>query len=345
MKQLIKPRYLRKGDTIGIVSPSAPLAGLFPHRTKRAIEAIKALGFRVKLGRYALKVTGYTAGDPKERAEDINSFFKDKKIKAIISFIGGNHSNQILRYLKFDLIKKNPKIFLGYSDISVLHFALYTQARLVSFYGPAALTQFAEYPKIFSYTQDYFEKAIMIPSPIGKIEPSSHWTDEILDWKKRESSKRTRKLKKNTGWQWIKPGKAEGPILGGCLPSIVHLRGTKYWPDFTNSIFFWEIPESECNFKKGESIEEVDAYLTDLELSGVFNKIKGMLIGRPFRYTKKQTHQLIHLIEKKMKYYDFPILFNVDIGHTDPMITIPLGVKIKIDSNKNIFEFIEKGVV
>ena len=190
-----------------------------------------------------------------------------------------------------------------------------------------------------------FEKAVMIPSPIGKIEPSSHWTDEVLDWKKRESSKRTRKLKKNTGWQWIKPGKAEGPILGGCLPSIVHLRGTKYWPDFTNSIFFWEIPESECNFKKGESIEEVDAYLTDLELSGVFNKIKGMLIGRPFRYTKKQTHQLIHLIEKKMKYYDFPILFNVDIGHTDPMITIPLGVKIKIDSNKNIFEFIEKGVV
>lgn len=292
-----------------------------------------------------MKVTGYTAGASEERAEDINSFFRDKKIKAIISFIGGNHSNQILKYLKFDLIKKNPKIFLGYSDITVLHFALYSQANLVSFYGPAVLTQFAEYPKVFSYTQNYFEKAIMAPIPVGKIEPSSYWADEILDWEKKEELRRSRRLKKNVGWRWIKQGKAEGHILGGCLPSMIHLRGTKYWPDFTNSIFFWEIPESESNFKKGESIEEVDAYLTNLELSGVFNKIKGMLVGRPFRHTKKQTGQLIQLIKKKMKYYDFPILFNVDIGHTDPMITVPLGVKIKIDSNKNIFEFIEKGVV
>jgi muramoyltetrapeptide carboxypeptidase LdcA involved in peptidoglycan recycling len=109
---------------------------------------LKSLEFKVKVGKNALKITGHTAGSAKERAEDINNFFKDKNIKAIFSFIGGNHSNQILKYLDFDLIRKNPKIFLGYSDITVLHFALYAQADLASFYGPVVLAQFAENPEM-----------------------------------------------------------------------------------------------------------------------------------------------------------------------------------------------------
>jgi len=343
--QLIKPTHLQKGDTIGIVSPSAPLASLVPHRVKRGVAMLKELGFKVKIGKYALKVTCHTAGNPKERAQDINDFFKDKSIKAIFTFIGGSNSNQILKYLDFNLIKRNPKIFLGYSDITVLHFALYTQANLVSFYGPVVLTQFAENPKIFLYTRQYFEKAIMNPKPIERIKPSSCRTDEILDWFKKEDLKRPRKMKKNKGYQWLKKGKAKGSILGGCITSIMHLRGTKYWPDFSGTILFWEIPESSGDFTKGEPPENIDAYLTDLELSGLFDKIRGMIIGRPFGYTKKQVTQLIQIIKERMKDYNFPILFNVDIGHSDPMITVPLGVEIQINSYKNIFEFIENGTI
>lgn len=345
MKHLIKPKRLQKGDTIGIVSSSAPLAGLVPHRVEKGIKMLKRFGFQIKIGKYALKITRYTAGRPEERAEDINNFFKDKNIKAIFSFIGGNHSNQILKYLDFNLIKKNPKIFLGYSDTTVLHFAFYTQTNLVTFYGPAILTQFAENPKILLYTKEYFEKAIMSSEPIGKIVPSSKWTDEILDWFKKKDLKRPRKMKKNRGWQWLNRGRAQGSILGGCITSMMHLRGTKYWPDFSGSVLFWEVPESSEDFTKSESLEDIDAYLTDLELSGVFNQIKGMVIGRPFGYTKKQTTQLIQIINERTKNYKFPILFNVDIGHTDPMITVPLGVKVKIDSYKNIFEFIESGTI
>lgn len=345
MKRLIKPRSLQKGNMIGVVSPSAPLAGLLPHRVKQGLKMLKKLGFKVKIGRYALKTTDYTAGSPKERAEDINAFFKDSQIKAIFTFIGGNHSNQILEYLDFNLIKKNPKIFLGYSDATVLHLAFYTQANLVTFYGPAVLTQFAENPEIFKYTKAYLEKAITIKSPMGNILPSLQWTDEILDWFQRNDLKRPRKKKRNKGWQWLNDGKAEGPILGGCISSLIHLRGTKYWPDFSDTILFWEIPESGEDFTKGEKIENIDAYLTDLELSGVFNQIKGMLIGRPFGYTNPQSGKLIKMIEKKFKKYKIPILFNVDIGHTDPMITVPLGVRVKIDSKKGVFKFVESGIV
>jgi len=343
--RLIKPKKLEKGDTVGLVSPSAPLAGLVPHRTQKAVKMLEELGFKVKIGKNALKVRGYTAGSLKERAEDINTFFKNKEIKAIICFIGGNHSNQILKYLNFRLIKKHPKIFVGYSDATVLHFAFYTQCNLVTFYGPAALTQFAENPKILSYTEEYFKKALMETRPIGKIKPSSYWTDEILDWFKKEDLKRPRKMKKNKGWQWLKKGKAEGPILGGCITSMMHLRGTKYWPDFSGSIFFWEISESDADFTKGERVENMDSCLTDLELSGVFKKIKGMIIGRFFRYSKQEENEMIKIIKQRTADYNLPILINVDIGHTDPMITVPLSVRAKIDSSKNSFEIIENGVI
>lgn len=344
MEKLIKPIYLKRGDTIGVVSSSAPLAGLVPHRLKKGLKTLEDFGFKVKIGSNALKITKYTAGNEKERAQDINNFFKDKTIKAIFSFIGGNHSNQILKYLDYDLIKKNPKIFIGYSDTTVLHFALYSKAHLVTFYGPAILTQFAENPQILKYTKDYFEKAVMSKSPIGRVQPSVKWTDEVLDWFTHADLKRPRKLKKNQGWQWIKKGKAEGQIIGGCLPSMIHLRGTDFWPDFSGKILFWETSENEADFAKGESISNIDSYLTDLELSGVFDKIKGMIIGRPFGCNKLQKKELITLITERMRRYNFPILFNVDVGHTDPIITIPLGIKIKLDSHDNLFEFQESGV-
>jgi len=342
---LLKPLNLRKGDIVGVVSHSAPLAGLVSHRTQRGLEMLKKIGFEVRLGDNALKISNYTAGTAEERARDINEFFADKDIKGIFSFIGGNHSSQLLKYLDFESIKNNPKVFLGYSDATVLHFALYTQADLISFYGPAVLTQFAENPEVFSYTKEYFEKATMIPKPIGDVMPSAVWTDEVLDWFKKDDLNRPRIMRQNSGWAWLRGGAAEGPIMGGCVSSMMHLRGTKYWPNFEGTILFFEIPESSDDFMKGEKPETIDAYLTDLELSGVFSQIKGMVVGRPFGYSNKDKQQLIEIIQESTRDYNFPILFNFDIGHTDPMITIPLGVKVQMDSEKNVFKFLESATV
>jgi len=151
-------------------------------------------------------------------------------------------------------------------------------------------------------------------------------------------------MKRNKGWQWLKSGKTEGPILGGCISSILHLRGTEYWPDFRNSILFWEIPESGDDFAKGEKIENIDSYLTDLELSGVFKEINGMVVGRFFGYSEQEKKEIIKIIKERVFGYKFPILLNVDIEHSDPMITVPLGVRVKIDSSKNLFTIEESGV-
>lgn len=341
---LIKPPALKEGDLISLVSPSSGMAGLIPHRVERARAMLEQLGFAVTIGKNALGVRDYVSGTPEERADDMNAAFADPDVKAIISFIGGNHSNQILDLLDYDLIAKNPKIFMGYSDMTVVHFALHTRAKLVSFYGPAALTQFAENPAVLPYTKEYFEKAAMRTQPIGRVEPSPEWTDEILDWFERKDLERPRSMKLNCGYKWLREGNAEGPLMGGCITSMLHLRGTPYWPDFKDAICFWEVPESSADFRKGKSVEEMDASLTDLELSGVFEQIKGMIVGRFFGYTEEQNQHLERVILERVQKYSFPVLTGVDIGHTDPMITVPLGTRAKIDSQANSFEFLEGGL-
>lgn len=342
---LIKPQHLKKGDVVGLISPSAPLAGLLPHRVKQGIRGLKKIGLKVVVGKNALRVTGYTAGSPKERANDINRMFKNKTIKAIIAMIGGNHSNQLLSYLDYKMIRKNPKPFIGYSDLTVLQFALYRKVRLVTFYGPCLLTQFAENPDPLQYTVKYFRKALFnSQESIGEVQPSQKWTEEILDWFEKKDLVRPRILKPNTGWEWLKEGEAEGRILGGCIASMMHLRGTGYWPNFTDSILFWEIPEGS-NLTEGESPSTIDAYLMDLELSGVFKEIRGMIIGRPYHYTEEQLVSIKKIIKERTRKYRFPLLFNIDIGHTDPMITIPLGVNAQLNSSTNSFVVKESGVV
>jgi len=151
-------------------------------------------------------------------------------------------------------------------------------------------------------------------------------------------------MQKNDGWKCIRPGKARGPLMGGCITSMMHLRGTDYWPDFNNSIFFWETPEGNV-IDKGESLENIDAYLTDLELSGVFSQIKGMLIGRPFGYSPEERMEFEALIKDRLSKYDWPIIMNMDFGHTDPIITIPIGTTAEIDADKLMLNILESAVI
>ena len=340
---LIKPPMLKKGDTIAIIAPSAGLAGLFPHRLENAIKFLESEGYRVKEFPTARKRNGWESAPAQERAKDIMDAFKDTEVKAIICLIGGAVSNQTLMYLDYKIIQKNPKIFCGYSDISNLHYAFHVKTGLVTFYGPAAMTQFAEYPKPLQYTLDYFFKAVS-DKAIGKVLPSKEWTDEILDWGKKKDLERSRKLKENKGYEWLRAGFAEGQIIGGCLPSIAHLAGTEYWPNYNSKILFLEIPEGQ-EFDKGEPLEYVDWALEHLNLTGIFKEIKGLIFGRPFKYSEEDTETLKKKLIERTADYNFPILFGVDIGHSDPMITIPLGVNVKIDSKQNVFEILEAGAI
>ena len=335
-----KPKKLSEGDTIGIIAPSAGL--YFQHRLDNAIKFLESQNYKVKEFSCTRKVNLWESGTAIERARDIMDAFKDSEVKAIIALTGGTVATQTLKYLDFDEIKKNPKIFCGYSDNTILHHAFNTQADLVTFYGPCAATQFGEYPKPLDYTLDYFNKAVASTEPIGKVNPSKEWTGEFLDWSKKLDLTRPRKLEKNKGFEWIKQGKAEGRILGGCIESIAHLAGTKYWQDYDGSILFLEISEGQ-NFEEGDPLPYVDWYLSQLEMLGVFEKIKGMVFGRPY-YSQEDLGLLKQKLVERTSGYSFPILFGVDIGHTDPQITVPIGVKAALDSGDNKFEFLESGV-
>lgn len=339
----IKPPKLELGDTIGLVSPSWCGAALAPYRLKQGVAELEKLGFRVKLSKNALIETNYTAGNALTRASDINDMFADQEVKAIMTMIGGNHSNQILSHLDYNLIQNNPKIFIGYSDITVLDLAIFVKTGLVTFHGPNLLSQFGEYPHCLDYTKEYFLRATTKTEPIGKIQPSNFWTEEYLDWIEKQNIDKIRKLLPNQKWHWLRSGSAKGILIGGCINSLVHLRGTEYWPNFDGALFFWEIPMS-FDGNHGESVANIDTLLTDLELSGVFNLINGMIIGRPYHYSDKDLQQLFKILLERTSFYNFPILFNVDFGHTDPMITIPIGVNGILDSARNKFAIKETAV-
>ncbi len=341
--RLAIPKKLEKGDVIGVVSPSAGLGPIFPHRIEQAEKNLTKLGFKIKYAKNSLKNDGYVSASAKERADDIHEMFLDNEVKAIISTIGGDHSNQVLKYIDFEIIKNNPKIFIGYSDITVLHMAFATKSNLRTYYGPCIISEFGEYPEILPYTLEYFEKALMKDEPIGSVIQSDYWTWEFLDWFKKKDQTRARKLIPSKGYEWWKKGKAQGKIFGGCVPSINHLAGTEYWINFKDKIFFIDIPES-CPGEKF-SLADLDSFLADLDNLGVFRIIKGLIIGRPYFYEEEDNVELRKLIDNYTKDHDYPILFNANIGHVSPIITLPLGAKVKLDSEKNCFEISEPGVI
>src|SRR3989344_5873748 len=340
--KLIKPIRLEKGDTIAFIATASGLANLTLHRLEKGKKVFEELGYKVKILPTAKKNSGISSDTAENRAKDIMAAFKDKEIKSIITTIGGNTSHQTLEYLNFETIKRNPKILCGYSDITSLHLALYSQTGLVGFYGPAIITQFGENPKPDEFTAAHFFKAVT--ENIEEVKPSKQWTDDMsIDWISKDDLKKKRKYMENEGYEWLKEGKAEGKILGGCLPVILHLAGTKYWPDFKDKILLLETPEGE-DFRKGVSLAHVDSALGDLRNLGVFKQVKGIVFGRGFGYTEEQIKKLKEIILYNTRDYSIPILYNVDIGHTDPIVTVPLGVQIELDSSKNKFEIIESGV-
>lgn len=341
MKRSLKPERVVPGDTIGFMSTSSAMAAQLPERVERARLFIQRLGFKVKIAKNSLLASGYTAGTGQQRASDFHSLLRDKNVKAIVSFIGGNHSIHMLPYIDYSLVESNPKVLLGYSDTTVLQLALYARTGLVTFSGPAVLTQFAEYPRPFDYTIEYLLRAISSKQPIGAIDSSKLWTEELLDWFSKESSSRARKLQKNNGHWWLRKGTAQGKLIGGCISSIMHLRGTPYWPDFRKKLFFWEIPEGS-DLSQGEDISYIDTYLEGLKLCGVFDQISGMIVGRPYGYSEHGRSELLRVLKRVLRGSSFPVLMDVDFGHTDPVATIPIGVKAELNCSQNSFHIIER---
>jgi len=335
---MIKARALHPGDTVGIVSPSWGGAGVFPHRLELGVRRLEALGFRVRVAPNARNHHGFVSDTPEHRVQDIHELFADPEVRAIIAAIGGDHSCHLLPLLDFELIRKNPKIFMGYSDITVLNVAIWQQTGLVTFNGPTVLTDFAEYPDMLAYTREHFLNTVTVAQAPGEITPAAAWTEEFLDWNQKKDLERPRRCLPSAGWTWLKPGRGEGPLIGGCIESLQHLRGTRYWPNWDGAILFFETSE------ESPTPERIDGILMDYENMGVLAQLNGLLVGRPMGYSDEQRQELRQRVLERTQAYDFPVLTDMDFGHTAPQMTLPLGCRARLDGDAQHFVMLEAAV-
>lgn len=331
------PQGLYPGDKIAFVSPSGRLNDIFPARIARAKQYLEKEGFRI------IEIFNPLSDDflesIKQRCEELHSAFRDPEIKAIVCTIGGLSANELLPHLDYNLIKENPKIFCGYSDITLLHNAFYLHAGLRTFYGPAAITQFGEYPAPMDFVTMNFLTSLMSSKASAQptaVPRSLKWTTEHLDWSSEESSTRARKTIPSPPWKWLRKGTARGRLLGGCLPSIAQLCGTDYLTDYTGAILLLETPEG---MQEGTPfpLEFARSSMADLRLCGILGKVAGIVVGRPYMYDGEMTEGFEKMVVDQCYGLSFPILANVDVGHTDPILTLPLGAMVSLDSAGDAF--------
>ena len=305
---MIIPNRLKKGDTIGVVAPSNPIIGENIEEIKKAKEIVEKDGFKVKFSKNLFSNTNGYSATAKEKAEDINSMFYDKEVKMIWCAKGGENSNTVFEYLDYELIKNNPKIICGYSDITSLTNIIAAKTGLVTFSG-------TNFKTIATDETNYSYKEAIKRFVEGKLEIGEAQEEYIT----------------------IKEGIAEGELIGGNLSLVRGLVEGKYKIDFQDKILFLE----ELGFETGPAL--ASNYLYYLKQNGVFNKLKGLWIGNYEHESKISLEKII--MDVIGSEYKIPIIKSNNFGHIETKTVIPIGTKAKIDTSKKIkIELIEKCV-
>jgi muramoyltetrapeptide carboxypeptidase LdcA involved in peptidoglycan recycling len=345
MKTLKKPNILKRGDKVALVSLSWGGAGdadiLWRYKQgKKRLEQI--FGLEVIEMKHTLAGTEYVYNHPEKRAEDLMDAFQDNSIKGIIACIGGNESIRMLPYIDFDIINKNPKAFMGYSDTTTTHLFCY-RAGISSIYGPTLLMDFAENVSMSQYTLEYIEKTLFSSEAIGKIDAALEWTSEYLPWLEKNKLIR-RKYKPNQGYELLQgKGIVQGHLIGGCFEVFDMLRGTEIFPkpeDFEDSILFLETSEDK------PPVWFIECGLRNYGITGVLKKLKGIIWSKPQdeQYYEEYKASIIKVM-KEFGREDLPILYNVNFGHTEPKICLPYGALAEIDCDNTSFSILESAVL
>ena len=320
--QKIVPEKLKKGDKVMIVAPARGLKIIGQDTRSIATERLNSLGLDVVFAPNTNDSNWDYMGSSsiEKRVDDIHTAFKDKSVKAIFTVIGGYNSNQMLEYLDYDLIKNNPKIFCGYSDITAISNAIHAKTGLVTYYGPHYSTLGMK--KGCDYTFEHMIK-MLIDGNEDDITPSPIWSDDLwfLDQENRD-------FEANEGYWVIHEGKAQGIIAGGNLCTYNLLQGTQYRHKFNeDTILFIEDTEAT-------PLPDFDRDLQAIMHQDDFRHVKAIVIGRFQKGSKITKEGLEFVINTKEKLKNIPVIANVDFGHTSPMITIPLGGIATINNEK-----------
>lgn len=306
--ETIKPDYIYGGKRIGIFSLSNKDDISFPKRYKRAIKNLKEMCEHV-----------YEWKNEESATKQLINMFKSDSINILMSLTGGYTTNTHLDKINYGEIAKNPKIVIGYSDTTALLFALYTKIRLVTFYGPALIGTFGEYPQIDSYTARCFNDIMSYKNGVYTYKEPEVQSLSNYFWDKEDE--KSLNYHKFTGWKSNNNGITRGILLGGNLNTILSLLGTEYMPDFKDKILFIEDAFT--------SPQKFNRDIETLKQNNILNQIKGIIVGTFFSVDCTQSD-----FEKILNEYitDKPMIYNVNFGHSKPIMTIPIGVWAEIDS-------------
>ncbi|WFD08828.1 S66 family peptidase [Tepidibacter hydrothermalis] len=309
---------LKAGDEIRVIAPARSL-GIIDESTRNiANKCLEKMGLKVTFSKNCEEIDEFSSSSIQSRVDDLHEAFLDDNVKGILTVIGGFNSNQLLDYIDYDIIKNNPKIICGYSDITILSNTIYKMTDLVTYSGPHYSTFGME--KGIEYTMDYFKKCLMSEEEFELI-PSKNWSDDM--WFLDQDN---RKFYENKGYITINKGSAKGKIVGGNLCTLNLLQGTKYMPDLKDKIVF--IEDTSSSFP-----EEFDRDLQSLIHQPDFDKVKGIVIGRFQLGSQMTTEKLMKIIKTKKELNNIPVIAGVDFGHTTPHITFPIGGEVEILAN------------
>lgn len=320
MTKLIPPK-LQRGDVVRVITPSRSLQLIGEETKKIANKRFEDMELVLSFGKHVSETDQFASSSIESRIEDLHDAFADKSVRAIITVIGGFNSNQLLRDIDWDLIKNNPKIFCGYSDITALNNAIYAKTGLITYSGPHYST-FGQ-KLYFDYSLEYFKKCLFSNEQFD-INPSKEWSDDAwyLDQEKRDP------VSNEGGYLVIHEGEANGTIIGANLCTFNLLQGTEYMPSLTDSILFIE--------DDGESVPHTfDRDLQSLIHQPGFDGVKAIVIGRFQKASQMTSVVLKKIIETKRELKNISVIANVDFGHSDPKITFPVGGSAIIKAHQN----------
>jgi len=345
---MLKASRLTRNDTVAIISLSSGIGGEpgFIHRYETGKKRLETeFGLNVVTMPNALKGVDYLDRHPEARAADLMEAFKNSSIKAIICMIGGDDTIRLLDFIDFDVIKSNPKIFMGYSDTTANHFMMY-KAGLTSFYGPSILTDFAENVKMHDYTKHCIHNLLFEPSSIFPINPSPLWTSEYLEWADPANNNIARTMIEDVkGYELLQgSGVVQGRLLGGCVDVFPMIISTTIWPapnEWNDTILFMETSEE---YPHPNNVKYI---LRGLAAQGIIRRINGIVFGKPKdeKYYDEYKQVLLQVVGKENNRGELPILYNVNFGHTAPICVLPYGVMAEIDCNRTSLCLLESAVI
>lgn len=329
--RLVLPPALKHGDTLAVVTPSWSGPAELPAAYQRGLAELRRAGFRVRPMPHAEgRLNDWVAATAEHRADDINTAFVADDVAGIICTIGGEHSAQLLPHIDLDLVVANPKVFCGYSDVTVLLHALHARTGLVGCYGPALIPQWGAVGGMHAYSAAHFATVTSHARPAGQL-PTVDYEVQDGDFERAERTGRPLRRTPAAPRQCLRGGRASGPLLPGCLPSVRRLLGTPWQPDHAGRALLLETPEPPYE------LEHADADLTHLGLAGCLDDLAALVLCRPYGWSNERTdrfHQLVLRHVDQAKGGTYPVLARVEGGHTDPLPTFGVGVQVTVDADR-----------